>query len=174
MDSPSQEKWLQISDRFFEQWNIPNCVGAIDGKHFRIKCLPNTGSTYFNYKGYFFIVLLACIDADGLFTKIDVGEVERNSDGVVFRTSNLGRALNLDILQLPHSRPLLSSNNENNFPFYFVADEAFPLTKYLMRPYPKQSLDNKKRVFNYRLSRGRKSIECAFGMFWFRLLEGPI
>lgn len=30
LDSPSQEKWLQISDRFFELWNIPNCVGAID------------------------------------------------------------------------------------------------------------------------------------------------
>lgn len=176
LDSPSQEKWLQISDRFFELWNIPNCVGAIDGKHFRIKCLPNTGSTYFIYKGYFSIVLMACVDADGLFTTIDVGEVGRNSDSAVFRTSNLGRALNLDILQLPPPRPLPSSNNENNFPFYFVADEAFPLTKYLMRPYPKRSLDNKKRVFNYRLSRGRKSVECAFGMLVskFRLFEGPI
>lgn len=71
---------------------------AIDGKHFRIKCLPNTGSTYFNYKGYFSIVLMACVDADGLFTTIDVGEVGRNSDGALFRTSNLGRALNLNIL----------------------------------------------------------------------------
>jgi hypothetical protein len=121
-------------------------------------------------------VLIACVDADGLFTTIDVGEVGRNSDGAVFRTSNLVRALNLDILQLPPPRPLPSSNNENNFPFYFVADEAFPLTKYLMRPYPKRSLDNKKRVFNYRLSRGRKSVECAFGMLVskFRLFEGPI
>lgn len=96
MGSPTQEKWLKISDRFFELWNIPNCLEAIDGKHFRIKCLPNTGSTYyFNYKSYFSIVLLACVDADGLFTTINVGEVGRNSDGAVFRTSNLGRALNL-------------------------------------------------------------------------------
>jgi len=36
-----QEKWLQISNRFYELWNIPNCLGAIDGKHFRIKSLPN-------------------------------------------------------------------------------------------------------------------------------------
>lgn len=119
---------------------------------------------------------MACVDADGLFTTIDVGEIRRNSDGAVFRTSNLGRALNLDILQLPPPRPLSSSNNENNFPFYFVADEAFPLTKYLMRPYSKRSLNNKKRVFNYRLSRGRKSVECAFGMVVskFRLFEGSI
>jgi len=41
---------------------------------------------------------MACVDADGLFTTIDVGEVGRNSDGALFRTSNLGRALNLNIL----------------------------------------------------------------------------
>lgn len=119
---------------------------------------------------------MACVDADELFTTIDVGEVGRNSDGAVFRTSNLGRALDLNVLQLPPSRPLPSSNDENDFPFYFVADEAFPLKKYLMRPYSKRSLNNKKRVFNYRLSRGRKSVECAFGMFVskFRLFEGPI
>lgn len=41
LDSPSEEKWLQISDRFFGLWNIPNCVNSahIDDKHFRIKCL---------------------------------------------------------------------------------------------------------------------------------------
>lgn len=64
-------------------------MGAIDGKHFQIKCLPNTGSTDFNYKRYFSIVLMVCVDADGLFTIIDVGEVERNSDGAVFKTSIL-------------------------------------------------------------------------------------
>lgn len=45
-----------------------------------------------------------------------------------------------------------------------------------MRSYSKRSLDNKKRVFNYRLSSGRKSVECAFGILVskFRLFEGPI
>jgi len=55
---------------------------------------------------------------------IGVSEVERNSDSAVFRTLNLGRAQNLGVLQLPPCRPLPSSNNENNFPFYFVADKA--------------------------------------------------
>jgi len=107
---------------------------------------------------------MACVDADGLFTTIDVGEVGRNSDGAVFRTSNLGRALDLDVLQLSPSRLLPSTNNENDFIFYFVADEAFPLKKYLMKPYSKRSLDSKKRVFNYLISRGRKSVECVFCM----------
>ena len=33
-----------------------------------------------------------------------------------------------------------------------------------MSPYPQSSLDNKKRIFNYRVSRARKSVEYAFGM----------
>jgi hypothetical protein len=54
--------------------------------------------------------------------------------------------------------------------------EAFPLTRYLLRPYPKRTLDNVKRIFNYRLSRGRKTIVCAFGMASekFQVLNGPI
>lgn len=174
MSKPTKEKWISIADRYYTLWNIPNCLGSLDGKHFRIKCLPGTGSTFYNYKGYFSIVLMACVDADGLFTTIDVGDVGRNSDGAVFRTSSLGLSLQLRLLDLPQPRPLPSTNDD--FPYFFVADEAFPLKNYLMRPYSKRTLDNRKRVFNYRLSRGRKSVECAFGMLVskFRLFEGPI
>jgi hypothetical protein len=65
---------------------------------------------------------------------------------------------------------------KNPFPYYFAGDEAFPLTRYLLRPYPKRTLDNVKRIFNYKLSRGRKTIECAFGMASekFQVLNGPI
>lgn len=52
---------------------------------------------------------------------IGPGEVERNSDGVVFKTSSLGRALNLNVLQLPPCRSLSSSNNKR---FYFAANVA--------------------------------------------------
>ena len=29
----SVKEWKLISDAFYETWNIPHCVGAIDGKH---------------------------------------------------------------------------------------------------------------------------------------------
>jgi hypothetical protein len=73
MPVPTEQKWREVSKRYHELWNPPNCVGAIDGKHVRIKCSPNSGSSFYNYKGYFSIVFLACADADGLFLTIDVG-----------------------------------------------------------------------------------------------------
>jgi len=61
-------------------------------------------------------------------------------------------------------------------PYVLVADNAFPLTSYLMKPYagevPKGS---PKRVFNYRLSRARRIVENAFGLLAsvFRIFRKP-
>lgn len=76
----------------------------------------NSVTIYFNYKGYFSIVIMACVDTGGIFTTIDVGEVGRNNDCAVLQILNFGCALNLSV-QLSHCRPLPSRNNENNFFF---------------------------------------------------------
>jgi hypothetical protein len=54
--------WKRISDGFLEKWNFPHTLDAFDGKHIACKCPPSSGSTYFNYKKYYSIVLLALVD----------------------------------------------------------------------------------------------------------------
>jgi hypothetical protein len=73
---------------------MPNCVGSIDGKHVRIRKPNNSGSSYMNYKHCLSVVLLACVDADGLFTMISVGDLGRNSDGAVLETSPMYKVVN--------------------------------------------------------------------------------
>ncbi|CAH2001678.1 unnamed protein product [Acanthoscelides obtectus] len=174
LPNPIKETWVQSARRYWELWNLPNCVGSIDGKHIRIKRPPKSGSEFINYKGYFSIVLMAVSDADGCFLTIDVGAYGRNSDGRALRESNFGKKLVNSTLDLPDPSPL--PGQDTNFPFYFAADEAFPLMCTIMKPYPKRGLTNRKWVFNGRLSRGRKSVECSFGMMSskFRILHTTI
>jgi len=66
-------------------------------------------------------------------------------------------------LSIPLPRPV--EDGGQALPFVLVGDEAFPLTHYMLRPYPRSGrLDRRKNVFNYRLSRARRVIENVFGI----------
>ncbi|XP_025159165.1 protein ANTAGONIST OF LIKE HETEROCHROMATIN PROTEIN 1-like [Harpegnathos saltator] len=43
---PIKEDWKKIAAGFWKHWNFPNCLGAIDGKHFVIKTPPNSESEH--------------------------------------------------------------------------------------------------------------------------------
>lgn len=172
----SKNDWIVKASEFLNMWNLPNCLGSIDGKHVRVKCPSNSGSAFYNYKGFFSVVLMAVSDANGNFCAVDVGDYGRNSDGSVFKHSSFGRLLANEQLNLPSTSTLPNDEGTYEFPYYFVADAAFPLCHRIMRPYPTPGQDMKKRIFNYRLSRARRTVECSFGMLTskFRVFERPI
>ncbi|KAJ4945649.1 hypothetical protein JOQ06_023330 [Pogonophryne albipinna] len=162
MAVPSTEEWRSIAGKFEERWNFPLCCGALDGKHVVLKAPENTGSQFFNYKGTFSLVLLAVVDAERCFRVIDVGGYGRTSDGGILANSAFGQALKSGSLQLPAGLPLPAGDHLGPLPHVFVADEAFPLRKNLMRPFPGRNLPRERRIFNYRLSRARLVVENAF------------
>ena len=93
MKSPTMQDWQRIEHRFSTQWNYPNCIGAIDGKHVVIQAPHNSGSQFFNYKCTFSLVLMALVDADYKFTFVDIGNYGSQSDEAVFKHSNFGQKL---------------------------------------------------------------------------------
>lgn len=71
--SPNEENWKECADGYWKRWNLPNCVGSIDGRHIRLQCPPNSGTLFYNYKKYYSIVLMAVADHLYRFTLVDVG-----------------------------------------------------------------------------------------------------
>ena len=172
----TEEEWRKIAADFETRWQFPNCIGAIDGKHITIQAVPNSGSLYYNYKGFNSIVLMAIVDANYKFIYVDIGVNGRISDGGVFDSCEFSKKLSsqLNILNIPEQTCLPGTNVK--VPYYLVADEAFPLTSHIMKPYPQRNLTHSKRIFNYRLSRARRIVENAFGILSsrFQILRSAI
>ncbi|KAJ8966799.1 hypothetical protein NQ314_003295 [Rhamnusium bicolor] len=129
----TEEKWREIAQGFETKWNFPHCVGAIDGKHIIIEAPPKNGSKYYNYKNSHSIALLAVADSDLWLEKKD--------------------------LTLPDSSPLVYS--QFIFPYVFVGDEAFALSNYMMRPYPRSIIESAFGILSGRWRIFRRPINAS-------------
>ena len=141
---------------------------AVDGKHVTIQNPHNSGSTFFNYKGTFSLVLMAVASADYRFVVADIGSYGSNPDGAIFRNSKFGSKFYAGEIPLPPDRVLPNYPTGGHVPYGIVGDEAFPARKNLFRPHPgaggRTRLEKKKRIYNYRLSRARRIVENVFGI----------
>ena len=75
-------------------------------KHVRILQTSGTSSNYYNYKGFFSVVLPAVVGANAEFIFADVGCQGRISDGGVLRNSQFYKALERDMLNIPPPKQL--------------------------------------------------------------------
>lgn len=170
----TEDRWKETINGFKKTAQFPNCLGAVDGKHIRIIKPAQSGSAYYNYKNYFSIILLAVCDSNYMFTFVDIGSYGRHGDSTIFEESTFYKRLLEKKLNIPS--PSSISQNGPVLPNVFVGDEAFSLQENLLRPYGGNNLPEQKRVFNYRLSRARRFIECTFGILankW-RIFHRPL
>nr|CAI5827684.1 unnamed protein product [Callosobruchus analis] len=85
----------------------------------------------------------------------------------------MGRLLADGSLRLLESSELVDGTPMSN---YLVADEAFSLTTFMMRPYPGIFLTSNCHIYLFRICRGRRLIENTFGILasrW-RIFRKPI
>ena len=160
-----QADWLRISNEFQTVWNLPHCVGAIDDKHIAIQCPRKTGSLYYNYKGFFSIVLMALCNGNDNFTLVDIGQYGSNNDRGVHGSSEMGKAFEDGTINFPAAVHLPGCDQLPSLPYFIVGNEIFSLKPWLMRHYPGRNISEEKSIFDYRLSRARRVLENCFE-FW--------
>ena len=84
---------VEHKQNFKSKWNIPHCIGGIDGKHTAIKAPFKSVLCFHNYKSFFSILLMAICDANYCFTYVDVGNYGSTNDSGVLLNSQMGKDL---------------------------------------------------------------------------------
>ena len=66
-------------------------------------------------------------------------------------------------MNLPAPSKLYQSSYQD-FPYFLLGDEIFPLKDWLMRPFPGAGATEEEKIYNYHHSRACRCIENAFGI----------
>ena len=145
---------------FAELTYLPNVVGAIDGSHIRVKAPNDSAPDYFSrYQQHDFIIQ-AIVDGKKIFMDFACGYPGSMHDARVLRRSTIfQRAENGNIL----TQPTVNVTGNDIGP-YLLGDSAYPLSPWLMKPYPEGTRDPREIAFNRELSSARVKVECAFGV----------
>ncbi|XP_066920337.1 uncharacterized protein [Clytia hemisphaerica] len=90
---PSTKKDFENSmQKFGEEWQFPYAFAAVDGSHLPIKC-PWGGAQsmkqYFNFKGFYSIILMAFVDAEYRFIWASVGAPGNTHDSTLLQSTDL-------------------------------------------------------------------------------------
>ena len=136
----SADEWKTVSADFMALWNMPNCLGAIDGKLVHLQRPVKCGGQYFNYKRSYSVNMMAVVDANYRFLYVTVGAQGSANDAAVFNECNFGKALcnPANPLKIPPAQPIFNTHTET--PLFFVADEAYPLKTVIMKPFSSRGL----------------------------------
>ena len=84
-----------------------------------------SGTEYFNYEGYFSLVMLALVNAEYKFLWVNMGASGSSSDSQIFSHSKLRRKIENDTLGLPSPEPLEPGGP--NLHYFLLGVDAFAL-----------------------------------------------
>ena len=109
-------------------------------------------------------MLLAVTPGDYRFVIVDIGGYCSNSDSGLLSSTNFLKQLNSRKLNILLSAMLPNDQNGVAGPHFFIGDEAFPLHRDLLCPFPRNQLSKEDKIYNYGLCRERTVVENSFGI----------
>ena len=153
---PADDDLQHVIDGFDNTWGFPSCARAVDGTHIPIIAPGSAHGNYVNRNGWYSIILQAVCDHNYIITDMNVGWPGRVHDVRVFGNSGLYYKGETNDLFPQKTKKLVCPGKEITMPIVLLGNAAYPLTN-------RANLTAAQRVFNYRLSRARMTIESTFG-----------
>lgn len=92
-----------------------------------------TETLYQKYKGFFYELLTAVVDADDKFLWVDAGGSGSRSDAQIYNELELKECLEYGPTGFPDTGSL--PNDNRNMPYFFLGNDMFRLAKHLMKPH---------------------------------------
>ena len=83
---------------------------------------------------------MATCNARYVFSFVDIRDYGSNNDSGVFCQSAIRKSFFSKEMNLSNPEYIESSHAFGQIHYYLVGDEAFPLQKWLMKPYPGQGI----------------------------------
>ena len=105
------------------------------------------------------MLILACVDARGVFTYLNAGNLGQVGDGTTLNTSRLPDKISRRKWLGSHSAVV----DEVEFSSYLVWDDAFALLLNMLKCYPDPATKEHQKAFNYRLMPTHRVVKPAFG-----------
>lgn len=169
---PTLHELAEHMRQFAALTGFPQGVGALDGCHIEVCPPKEQACDYYNYKGWYSMILMAVVDHCYKFMLTNVGTPGRSHDADVFHKSCLPKILSSGLFQLQKK----TFHGVSVGPV-LLADQAYPLQKEVMKPFSQPgAAGSSTQIFNYHLSSARRIVENAFGRLKarFRILhKGP-
>ena len=160
IEFPKGKQLREVIKGYENTWGFPLCAGAIDGTHIPILAPSESHAEYVNRKGYHSILMQAVVDCNYLYRDVVIGwpgsvhDARVFSNSAIFKKGNDGKLFPIE---------LTKEINGEEIPPFIVADPAYPLLPWVLKGYPNdKNAPRRERVFNYRLSRARVTVENTF------------
>ena len=106
--------------------------------------------------------MLALVDGQYKFRWVDAGTAGACSDVQIFNACQLKRKIEDARIGFPDPAPITKDGRD--VPHFILADDAFALKTWLMKPCGRRMFTREERIANYRISRGSRVVENAFGI----------
>ena len=169
IEFPKKNQLREVIEGYEKTWGLPMCAGAIDGTHIPILAPSESHAEYVNRKGYHSIQMQAVVDCNYLYRDVVIGwpgsvhDARVFSNSAIFKKGNDGKLFPIE---------LAKEINGKEIPPFIVADPAYPLLPWVLKGYPNdKNAPRRERIFNYRLSRARVTVENTFGRWKGRFIR---